>query len=181
MYINTSTNQYPVSESDIKAAFPNTSFPVLFTPPDGYAWVFPAPPPSYDPITHLVREIAPELTSKGTWEQRWEVVALPDEVVTTNQAARAEQIKANVIAATQARLDTFARTRNYDDIKSASDYAGCSVPKFSVEGTYCRDARAETWAKLYEMLAEVQAGTRPMPAGFADVEPELPALVWPTF
>jgi hypothetical protein len=37
-----------------------------------------------------------------------------------------------------------------------------------------------TWARLYELLAEVQAGTRPMPTGFADIEPELPPLVWPT-
>lgn len=91
-----------------------------------------------------------------------------------------EEIQAEIVAATQDRLDAFARTRHYDDIKSASDYAGCTVPKFDTEGTYCRNVRAETWAKLYEMLAEVQAGTRPMPSGFADVEPELPALVWPT-
>ena len=90
-----------------------------------------------------------------------------------------EQIQAEVVAATQARLDAFARTRHYDDIKSASDYAGCSVPRFDVEGTYCRDARAETWAALYTMLDEVQAGTRPMPTGFADIEAELPPLVWP--
>ena len=91
-----------------------------------------------------------------------------------------EQIQAEIVAATQARLDAFARTCHYDDIKSASDYAGCSVPKFDVEGTYCRDARALTWARLYELLAEVEAGTRPMPTGFADVESELPPLVWPT-
>ena len=90
-----------------------------------------------------------------------------------------EQVQAEIVAATQERLDAFARTRNYDDIKSASDYAGCSVPRFDAEGTYARDARAETWAALYVMLAEVQAGTRPMPTGFADIEAELPPLVWP--
>lgn len=178
MYINTDTNAYPISEQEIRANFPNTSFAVPFSP-DGYAWVFPAPPPAYDPVTHAVREIVPELTSKGTWEQRWEVVALDAATVAANQAAKAEQIKASIVQATQARLDAFAQTRNYDDIKSASDYAGCSVPRFAAEGTYCRDARAETWAKLYEMLTEVEAGTRPMPAGFADVETELPPLVWP--
>jgi hypothetical protein len=94
-------------------------------------------------------------------------------------AAKNEQIKQGIIGAAQARLDAFARTRFYDDIKSASDYAGCSVPKFDIEGTYCRDARALTWARLYELLAEVEAGTRPMPTGFADVESELPPLVWP--
>lgn len=89
------------------------------------------------------------------------------------------EIRSEIVAATQARLDAFARERNYDDIKSACTYAGCSVPKFNTEGSYCQDRRAETWAKLYDMLAEVQAGTRPMPNSFADVEPELPALVWP--
>lgn len=196
MYINTSTNQYPVSEADIRAANPNVSFALPFQAPDEYAVVFPAPQPSYDPVIRIVRETAPELTSKGTWEQRWEVVPrfteyTDDQGVThtvaeqeaaaiaADQAAKNAALQASVVAATQARLDAFARERGYDDIKSASDYAGCSVQKFSVEGTYCRDARAQTWAKLYDMLAEVQAGTRPMPGSFADVEPELPVLTWP--
>jgi hypothetical protein len=102
------------------------------------------------------------------------------EELAADAAAKGQALQADIVRQTQARLDAFAQTRHYDDIKSASDYAGCSVPRFDVEGTYCRDARAETWAKLYDMLAEVQAGTRPMPAGFADVEPELPPLVWPT-
>lgn len=90
-----------------------------------------------------------------------------------------EEIQAEIVVAVVRRLNDFAQTRNYDDIKSACDYAGCSVAKFSVEGQYCKDKRAETWAKLYEILAEVQAGTRPMPTSFADVESELPALAWP--
>ena len=102
------------------------------------------------------------------------------EEIAATSAAKLQALQADIVRQTQSRLDVFARTRNYDDIKSASDYAGCSVPKFDIEGTYCRDARAETWAKLYDMLAEVQTGTRPMPSSFADVEPELPALVWPT-
>lgn len=196
MYINTDTSQYPVSESDIKAAFPNTSFAHPFQAPDGYAVVFPAPQPPYDPVIRVVREAAPELTSKGTWEQRWEVVPrfteyTDDQGVThtvaeqeaaaiaADQAAKNAALLDDVVRQTQERLDAFARTRHYDDIKSACTYAGCSVPKFNTEGSYCQDRRAETWDKLYTMLAEVQAGTRPMPTGFADVEPELPALVWP--
>lgn len=95
------------------------------------------------------------------------------------QAQQPERIKAEIVSATQERLDAFARGRGYDDIKSASDYAGCSVPKFDTEGTYCRNARAETWAALYTMLDEVQAGTRPMPSGYVDIESELPTLAWP--
>lgn len=96
MFINTETLQYPVSEQDIKAANPNASFPVPFVAPDPYSWVFPAPQPAYDPISQVVREIAPELTEKGHYEQRYEVVPRfveytdPEDVVHTV----AEQIAA---------------------------------------------------------------------------------------
>ena len=85
----------------------------------------------------------------------------------------------DAVDATQQRLDDFARTRGYDGILSACTYATSPTPRFAAEGQYCVEARDATWAKLYEMLDEVLAGTRPMPSGYADVEPELPALAWP--
>jgi hypothetical protein len=179
MYINTTTNQYPVSQSEIRAAHPNISFPVPFTPPAGYSWVFPAPQPPYDPVTQGVCEIAPALTDKGHWEQQWQVYAFPAETAALNQAAKAQQIKDSITQATQARLDAFAQARGYDDIKSATGYAGCSVPRFSIEGVYARDIRAQTWAVLFDIMDQVVAKTRPMPSGYADIEAELPALVWP--
>ena len=99
--------------------------------------------------------------------------------VVIDPAALAPQIQASIVTATQQRLDDFAKTRNYDGILSACTYATSTVLKFKTEGQYCVEARDATWAKLYEMLAEVEAGTRPMPSGYADIEPELPALVWP--
>lgn len=90
-----------------------------------------------------------------------------------------DDLQAEIVAATQDRLDAFARTRGYDGILSACTYATSSVPKFQDEGRYCVEARDATWAKLYEMLAEVQAGTRPVPAGFPDIETGLPPLAWP--
>lgn len=90
-----------------------------------------------------------------------------------------EELQAEIVAATQKRLDDFARTRGYDNILSACTYATSTVPKFAAEGQYCVNARDATWAKLYEILAEVEAGTRPMPSGYADIEPLLPALEWP--
>lgn len=176
----------PVVEENFRQLFPNTSFPSIFVAGDvehlGYGiYEFCSKPDSaHNSVTHGVREIAPALTTKGHWEQRWEVYALSTEQAAANQAAAAKRLHDGIVQATQDRLDAFARERSYDDIKSASDYAGCSVPRFATEGTYCRDARAETWDALYTMLAEVQAGTRPMPSGFADIESELPALVWPT-
>lgn len=90
-----------------------------------------------------------------------------------------EELQTEIVEATQKRLDDFARTRNYDGILSACTYSDSLVQKFRDEGQYCLAARDNTWAKLYEMLAEVQAGTRPVPSGYDDIEPELPQLVWP--
>ena len=179
MYINTKTQQYPVSESDIRAAFPNTSFAAPFQAPEPYAWVFQAPPPPYDPILQAVRELAPVLTDKGHWEQRWDVYGLTAEQVAANQAARAQAVLADIMQRTQQRLDEFAQTRHYDGILSACTYATSAVPKFKAEGQYCVQQRDATWAALYQVLAEVEAGTRPAPTGFADVEGDLPALTWP--
>ncbi len=81
---------------------------------------------------------------------------------------------------TQRRLDDFARTGNYDGILSLCTYATSQVPKFQAEGQYGVTARDATWAALYQIMAEVEAGARPMPSGYADIEPDLPALVWPT-
>lgn len=91
----------------------------------------------------------------------------------------AEQIIAEVTAATQKRLDDFAKTRNYDGILSACTYATSSVPKFAAEGQYAVDKRDQTWAALYAFMADVQEGLQTMPAGFEDVEPLLPSLNWP--
>lgn len=91
----------------------------------------------------------------------------------------AEQIIAAVTQATQTHLDNFARTRNYDGILSACTYASSSIARFAAEGQAAVDARDQTWAALYVLMIEVETGSRPMPSGFADVEPLLPVLVWP--
>jgi len=99
-YINTTSGQYPIYESEIRAANPNTSFPNPFIPPFGYQWVFPAPHPTLDPITHVTQEVAPELVN-GNYEQRWSIVALPAEQVAANIEAK----KAQMVSAVNARRD----------------------------------------------------------------------------
>lgn len=91
----------------------------------------------------------------------------------------AARLQADVVWQTQRRLDDFARTRNYDGILSLCTYAASSVPQFAAEGRYGVSARDATWAKLYAILAEVHAGTRPMPSSFVGIESELPQLGWP--
>ena len=89
-----------------------------------------------------------------------------------------EQIIAQYDAAMQQRLDDFAKTRNYTNILSAATYATSTVPKFKAEGQYAVEARDATWAKCYEVLAAVEAGSRPMPT-LDELLAELPVLTWP--
>ena len=88
-------------------------------------------------------------------------------------------LKSGIEIRTQQRLDDFARTRNYASMISLCTYATSTNPRFSGEGQYGVEVRDATWAKLYEILAEVESGIRPIPANYEGIEPELPALDWP--
>ena len=75
MYINTTT-LVQTTEAEIRADNPNTSFPNPFVAPEGYALVFPSPQPELNSLTQRAQAFIPESTSKGTWEQRWQVIEL---------------------------------------------------------------------------------------------------------
>lgn len=138
----------------------------------------PTEPPAYNYITHGVRVATPAQIN-GEWAQQWEVFSLPAEEAAANQVAAAKALQDSIVAATQERLDNFARTRNYDNILSACTYATSNVPKFAAEGQVAVNLRDATWAALYQILEEVQAGQREAPTGFSDIEPLLPSLEWP--
>ena len=192
-YINTKTLQYPLSETDVKNLFPNVAFPAQFVPPDEFKVVFPTPQPAHDASTKAVREIKPAKTSKGTWEQRWEVYDLPSDTVLANMQAKLDSLRSTIVSSTQKRLDDFAKTRGYDDVNSIAKYKDIKdseisalpvreralVQKFVSECRYLSMAAARTWAVLYIILADVEAGKRRAPAGYSEVEAELPELVWP--
>ena len=108
-------------------------------------------------------------------ERSYPVVAKTPEELAADQQALIDDITNQ----TQQRLDSFAKTRGYDGILSLCTYATSTNSKFQAEGQYGVTARDATWAQLYQIMAEVEAGTRPMPSGYADIEGDLPALVWP--
>lgn len=89
-----------------------------------------------------------------------------------------EQIIAGFTVAIQQRLDNFAMTRGYDNILSAATYATSTVAKFATEGQYAVDARDATWAKCYDILADIDSGIREVPT-LDELLSELPALAWP--
>jgi len=97
-------------------------------------------------------------------------------IIKLDQAKAAEAQIAAVVSAVQAHMDAAAKDAGYDDVKSAVTYADePAVPRFQAEGRAFRAWRSLVWAKCYELLDAVQAGTRP-PMTAEQVIAELPAL-----
>lgn len=119
--------------------------------------------------------------------------AAQDAAAAAAAALAPQALQASIVTAVQSRLDTFANTRGYSSTDSLSKYQNLSdaeiatlpatdqpkVTQFRAECRYLALKIAQTWAVLYAGLDEVKAGTRAMPTSYADVEPLLPALVWP--
>lgn len=132
----------------------------------------PKPQAKYNEV---VEESLP-VKSGSSWTQVWSVRSASKAETDANVAL----IKSSIYESVSARLDNFARSRGYDDVISACSYAYSSNPKYKAEGQYCVDARDSTWSTLFDVLAQADAGTRPMPNSYSDVEPLLPALSWPS-
>lgn len=168
---------YPYSYRMLQADNPTVSYPREVPDAELYRFdLYPVvevakPDVSY---LHVAEEVAPVLTD-GSWVQTWTIRDATQEEI--DQAIA--DIKQDIAQGTQARLDSFAQTRNYDGILSLCSYAGSPVEKFRLEAEYGQQARADTWQKVYEIEAEAEAGTRPVPAGYKDIESELPPLAWP--
>ena len=105
------------------------------------------------------------MEDKGEW---YEVCAIP-EPTAEEQAAAIQKHYTDLI---QRLLDTEAQKLGYDNCNSVCTYVDTGVVKFDAEGAAFRKWRSAVWAMGYELLAEVQAGTRPVPT-----EEELIALL----
>lgn len=195
MYFSPENKQTFLTHSEIRQSFENTTLPANLTDEilEGLGFYVVNPvTPTYDPIHQSATEVIPVMVN-GKCFQSWRISDLPSRQVAENQAAADAALIGSIISATQSRIDAFAATRGYDGVNSISKYQNISdeeiaalpaseqpmVSKFRGECRYLAVVTAQTWAKMYGMLGEVQAGTRQKPSGFADVESELPALEWP--
>ena len=81
--------------------------------------------------------------------------------------------------AMQSYLDSTAQERGYDGILSLCSYATSANPRFGPEGQAGVSLRDAVWAYGYQIIAEVQAGTRPVPTA-EELIAALPSIVWPS-
>jgi hypothetical protein len=110
-YINLATQQL-CTESEIRAAHPNTSFATPFNP-EGYAVVHGAGQPDYDKYSQTIQQGAPVEALPDHWEQTWSIIQLTGDALTDAQAQKVEDEKAKIksdIAALEATI-TPRRTR----------------------------------------------------------------------
>lgn len=166
--------EYPIYSLFDK--YPNISFTIPITStefPPGIVEVQEVAAPTVN-YTQDVREDTPVKVGE-VWQQTWSVLQTPQEEVTK----RVEALKVILQKAVQNRLDTFAQTRNYDGILSCCTYYNSTFQKFQQEAAYCVQVRDSTWETCYTILAQFEAGQRPMPT-VAELLAELPALQWPT-
>ena len=75
-------------------------------------------------------------------------------------------------------LDAFAKTRNYDDVKSAATYVNSAVPQFKAEAERVIALRDQSYASLYQFIQDVATGAKPVPKTYAEVQAILPELTW---
>lgn len=89
-----------------------------------------------------------------------------------------EDILKTMRDAIQNYLDAKPQERLYDGILSLCTYATSTNPKFAAEGQAGVVWRDACWAKGYEIMVGVQAGTRPIPT-VDELLSELPVFHWP--
>ena len=77
---------------------------------------------------------------------------------TAIDAAKSKELE----AAVQNMMDSAAKAKGYDSILSACTYAAYPN-QFQADGQEFVAWRGAVWAKCYEILGEVEAGTRPAP------------------
>lgn len=101
----------------------------------------------------------------------FEVVEIPPYIPTE------EELQQQFEDGIEAYMDSVVQTRNYKNIHTAASYVNSTNEKFAREGAACNKWRDDVWDKCYAILAEVKAGTRPIPT-LEEVIAELPVLVW---
>lgn len=89
----------------------------------------------------------------------------------------AEEIQARLTQVVQNHMDSIVQERNYANIHTACSYATSTDHIFAAEGIACVKWRDAVWRKYFDILADVDVGTRALPT-VEELLEELPVLEW---
>ncbi|MBR6511127.1 MAG: hypothetical protein IKT51_02665 [Phascolarctobacterium sp.] len=120
---------------------------------------------------------------KTQWEQV-HAYALANPAMVTEEypyvppAPTEEEIQAQLEQGIEAWMNTVVAERHYDSIDTCiARYTDSPNPKYAQEAKAVKDWNTLVWDKCWGILAEVKAGTRPIPT-LEEVIAELPKLEW---
>jgi len=129
---------------------------------------------SYDVIDMTLREVLYKFKDKVA-STMFNSVPVNISAVTPAQLAKTSELAAVHV---QGLLDTFAQTKNYDDIKSVATYVNSSIPAFALDASTAVLLRDQSWDALNTYIASVQAGTTPVPLTVEEITAIIPTLAW---
>ena len=130
---------------------------------------------TYTPVAMTLRDLLTIIYPQTIAADNQEIEAVDISTVDEKLVNRiVELVRQHV----QKMLDEFAQQRGYDGIVSAVSYANSSVQQFANEGQRALQKRDETWTNMYAYIAEVKAGSKPVPKTVSEIEAELPVLTW---
>lgn len=102
----------------------------------------------------------------------YEVVEIPVHIPTE------EELQQYFEDGVEAWMNTVVAERQYDSLDTCiGRYTDSPNPKYAQEAKAVKDWNTAVWDKCWDILAEVKAGTRPIPT-LEEVIAELPVLVW---
>jgi len=173
--------QFPLTIQDINNSNDSTA---------SYYYCYPNVKPPYDPTIEIMVEkpvllggvvIINYFVEKKTLEELFSEIGLGEGSGVMIQDVSESMLNAVIILVkdkVQKKLDEFAQTRGYDDMKSVCTYVNSSIPTYQAEAERAIELRDSTWSALYNYLGSIVAGTIPLPSNCDDIEAVLPALTW---
>ena len=167
-------------------------------PYEDYFEVFYNQKPVYTPLTQYLEEtpvvianyvlVNYEVKLKTIEHLLGEIFEVAGAIVNNQPSIDISQVPSDLLKATvdlvkirtQDLLDSFAKTRDYDDIKSVCSYKDSTVEKFRLEAVRAIYLRDTTWESLNNYLNNVISGNASAPLGWKDIVSNLPTLSWDT-
>ncbi len=173
--------QYPLTLADINNANESTNT---------YYYCYPNVKPAFNALIERLVDspvllgsivIINYTTERKTLDELFAEIGLGDgQGITINQVPP-ELLEAVVILTkekVQRKLDEFAQTRGYDDMKSVCTYVDSQIPQYQLEAQRAIYIRDLTWSNLYMYLNGILSGATPLPSSCTDIEAVLPAMTW---
>jgi hypothetical protein len=78
----------------------------------------------------------------------------------------------------QSLLDSFAKQKGFDDMRSLVSYKDSIIPEWSAQAALGITKRDTTWFNLYKYLDDIKLNKKPLPSSLTDITENLPSMSW---